>query len=487
MASTRVRIAVLILMVALFGGALPVRAEPSYSDYALQRVWERYDKPVSDRITQRSWTWGPKIIVDTGLSEPYAEAPGGRRLVQYFDKSRMEITNPAGDPTSQWFVTNGLLATELVTGRRQMGDASFEERDPADIPVAGDPDDTSGPLYSTFTDLLGVPPAGVGSTITQTLDRAGTTGNQPDLARYGVTAAHLVPDTQHVIAGPFWDFLNASGPVYETDTSQTVTARLYDPTFFVTGFPVTEPYWARVKVAGQVQDVLVQVYERRVLTYTPANPAGFQVEMGNVGLHYFQWRYSKNWRYAEAAAQPGEVLTQQDFADPTGGWPIDMTETASVGYANGGYRIGLLAGQQFAWVATGPGLTNVQIEADVTKLAGPDGDRSGLICRMVDDGSYYEAVIGSDGRYAIRQRQAGQAIALHAPVNPSPAIRPAGQMNRLRFDCVGSTLSLSVNGQQLIEVQDADYGAGRVGIRAGSSSEQPGTEILFDNFVVYKQ
>ena len=46
-----------------------------------------------------------------------------------------------------------------------------------------------------------------------------------------------------------------------------------------------------LEVAGQQKDVLIQAYERRILTYNPTNPAGFQVEMGNVGLHYFDWRY----------------------------------------------------------------------------------------------------------------------------------------------------------------------------------------------------
>ncbi|MHB8646615.1 MAG: fibronectin type III domain-containing protein, partial [Thermomicrobiales bacterium] len=40
--------------------------------------------------------------------------------------------------------------------------------------------------------------------------------------------------------------------------------------------------------------VLVQPFERRVLSYTPANPSGFQVEMGNIGQHYFTWRYMTN-------------------------------------------------------------------------------------------------------------------------------------------------------------------------------------------------
>jgi uncharacterized protein YkwD len=36
---------------------------------------------------------------------------------------------------------------------------------------------------------------------------------------------------------------------------------------------------------------LFQVFERRVLTYNPANSPGFRVEMGNVGQHYYRWRY----------------------------------------------------------------------------------------------------------------------------------------------------------------------------------------------------
>ena len=36
---------------------------------------------------------------------------------------------------------------------------------------------------------------------------------------------------------------------------------------------------------------MIQAFERRVLTYVPTNVPGFQVEMGNIGLHYYDWRY----------------------------------------------------------------------------------------------------------------------------------------------------------------------------------------------------
>ena len=42
-----------------------------------------------------------------------------------------------------------------------------------------------------------------------------------------------------------------------------------------------------------MRPVFMQAFERRVLTYTPGNPAGFAVEFGNIGQHYAQWRYNQ--------------------------------------------------------------------------------------------------------------------------------------------------------------------------------------------------
>jgi hypothetical protein len=60
----------------------------------------------------------------------------------------------------------------------------------------------------------------------------------------------------------------------------------------VIGRPISEAYWTEVTVGGQVRTVLVQLFERRVLTYNPSNPAGSRVEFGNAGLHYYTWRYA---------------------------------------------------------------------------------------------------------------------------------------------------------------------------------------------------
>ena len=246
-------------------------------DFALpvfRSLWEGADAPVADGRLSRTWLWGPEPI-SAGRQEPYAEAPGGSRLVQYFDKSRMEDHTWRALPDSPWRVTNGLLVVELVTGQQQTGDAQFEARAPARVNVAGDPG--SGPTYADLAGLRSAPPLPDGATVTARLLPGGQVVEM-DSPPVAVRTSHLVPGPQHTIADPFWDFMSGPGAVE-------------DNPFFATGFPITEPYWTEVQVAGQPRSVLLQAFERRVLTYTPGNPAGFTVEMGNVGRHYHEWRY----------------------------------------------------------------------------------------------------------------------------------------------------------------------------------------------------
>ncbi|GBD15871.1 Protein TolB [bacterium HR26] len=247
-------------------------------------VWDREDRPVAAGAVARTWIWGPEPFLT--LEEPYADAAGGRRAVRYWDKSRMEVNQPSGDRSSRWFVTNGLLVRELITGQLQVGDDQFLNREPANIPVAGDLDDRSGPTYATLRSLLNAPAAQVGVEIRARVHRDGSIAED---GPGGVFAAYYVPETNHTIADVFWQYLQEESIVW--DGANFVPGRLFEPTFFATGFPITEAYWARVKVGGQEKDVLIQCFERRCLTYTPDNPPGWKVEMGNVGRHYVLWRY----------------------------------------------------------------------------------------------------------------------------------------------------------------------------------------------------
>ena len=339
------------LLVLLVVGVAPLLAVGGVSaappaNAAFERTWARTDKPVADLAVSRTWMWGPEANTD-GMIEPYAEAPGGIRTVQYFDKSRMEDNAyRAGAP---WDVTNGLLVVELMTGQMQVGDSAFVVRPPAQENVAGDADDPTGPTYVTFAGLRGAPPYADGATITQRVNRAGAVTNDPSLAGQGVTAAYRVsvPGINHQVASPFWTFMNSTGLVYENGSNTTDS--LFENPFYATGYPVTEAYWANVKVAGTYRDVLMQCFERRCLTFTPGNPAGWQVEAGNVGQHYYRWRYS-------GAAQ--QTLSVASAANT-------VTTTAAMGFVN-------IPGMStsIATTATGDLAMTFSAEGSVTGAAG---------------------------------------------------------------------------------------------------------------------
>ena len=262
-------------MVIVTGGAAPAAASGSpsasggtgaFANDAFQQLWAKTDANPGGR----SYVWGPAPFT-AALMEDYKEATGGKRTVQYFDKARMELgANGA--------ITAGLLSVELMTGRQQNGDATFVQRDPAAVTVAGDPDN----VFPTYADLAKLQAAetdntGSGAPVTKMAGPGGASGTyapagDDPLAR----TAGFDAVTKHNIPKAFLDFRNAP----DLGGIQAI------------GLAITEPVWANAKVGGKTVPVLVQAFERRVLTYTPGNPSGFRVEYGNIGRAYYQWRYT---------------------------------------------------------------------------------------------------------------------------------------------------------------------------------------------------
>ncbi|HMA36459.1 MAG TPA: hypothetical protein VKY74_18525, partial [Chloroflexia bacterium] len=295
--------AILVLLVLLvsplasFYRAAPARAEQGFADPAFARLWDRTDSLVaSNQVTNRSWYWGPGPGV--AGQEPYAQAPGGMRRVQYFDKARMEINHPDADPNSPWYVTTGLLVEDMVSGQMQVGDAQFVNRGAATIVVAGDADDSHAPTYASFRGVTSLnntnrAPRQLGARVTSTINRAGQAG--VDVTKAQDDGARIIAYNDvfgHNIPSAIWEFMNQAG-VVNVD-GQPVVDRPVMNWIFTIGYPISEAYWARVKVAGQPTDVLIQLFERRVLVYIPSFRAPWNVQMANVGIHYYQWLYGAN-------------------------------------------------------------------------------------------------------------------------------------------------------------------------------------------------
>lgn len=246
-----------VAMILGLHASIGVAAAQSFADPRFASVWNADESRVPN-------FWGPLDLASDGLQEPYN---GGMRLVQYFDKGRMEVTKGQ--------VTFGLLATQMVTGDLQQGDTSFRHIPPSLAKIAGDADGL-GPSYRTISE-----------------NRAQLLA--PRDAKPGQEIGFLFDKGNNLIASP--NPANTGGPIangtYDSATHHNVLAAFADYRLTAgvgaIGLAISEPFAAYFTVGGVERAIAVQVFERRVLTYTEGNPPEFRVEMGNIGRQFFDW------------------------------------------------------------------------------------------------------------------------------------------------------------------------------------------------------
>ena len=178
------------------------------------------------------------------------------------------------------------------------------------------------------------------------------------------------------------------------------------------------------------------------------------------------------------------VLFQDDFSDPSSGWSTLNEGNKNIGYQNGSFHF-LVGEPKFDYWST-PGLSfkDTHIEVNATKNSGPDDNDFGIICRYQDEKNFYGLLISSDGYFGISKMKNGVHSILDADgMQVSEAIKKGVSTNHLKADCIGNTLTLTVNDQKLFDVHDDDFASGDVGLVAGTFN-QPGVDVSFNNFVV---
>ncbi|MGB8212900.1 MAG: hypothetical protein WCE68_05010 [Anaerolineales bacterium] len=182
-------------------------------------------------------------------------------------------------------------------------------------------------------------------------------------------------------------------------------------------------------------------------------------------------------------APSGTVLFQDNFTDPTSGWGSGTNANGSIGYANNGYTIQVSVPKFERSSHPSKTIQNdVRLQVDASKLAGPDKNKAGLICRFQNRNNYYGGVIGNDGSAAIFTLIAGQLSNI-VKQQTTGVINPGTATNTIRFDCVGKTLTLYANGKVVATATDSTYASGGIGLVVGTY-DTGGVSILFKNFSV---
>ena len=191
---------------------------------------------------------------------------------------------------------------------------------------------------------------------------------------------------------------------------------------------------------------------------------------------------------SSGSAKSGSVLFHDDFTNPSSGWDQTTNSDGSTDYANGGYRILVNTINLVMWANPNQTLQNdVRIEVDATKSAGPDGNAFGVICRYTDTNNFYKFLVTSDGYAGISKLINGMVTVISSPdgkIQTVNNVNKGAASNHIRADCIGNTLTLYVNGNQVATANDSSLSGGDTGLFA-QTYDTGGVDILFHDFNVY--
>ncbi len=309
-------LAVIIVAVAVALGRMPVeKTETSpFASPAFQNTWMNE----ASAATRAVDLWGGEPLASR--VEPYVGAPNNRRVVQYFERGRMEVESGANE------VTQGKLALEIVTGEIDLGGNVRLEREPPALSIdSGEPEDRV-PTWQTLAALVSDQDGGTQAT---SRDRIVTW-----IGRDGVYDGGAAPEMRRLD-----QYVEETG-FYLPD----VTADLFGRPEFQNerwvesfGYPISDPYWTHYRRYDRIYPALIQVFERRVLVHTPDIEDSRAFTVPSIGRHYSIWRYGTEpssesaWTADEAQATDltlGNNLDARVYA--TGiGTPVDLTLSAS--------------------------------------------------------------------------------------------------------------------------------------------------------------
>ena len=185
---------------------------------------------------------------------------------------------------------------------------------------------------------------------------------------------------------------------------------------------------------------------------------------------------------AEIAADAA-LAFQDDFSSPDPNWNLESGNGVERGEADGELVLRVIDAQTDAWSTySGANFSDMIVEVDARKTAGPDLNNYGVMCRYKDPDNFYFLQLGSDGTYAISRYLDGEGKML-VDWAKSSAINTGEGVNHIRAECVGNTLSLYVNDAFLTSVVDSGLGQGKIALGLGTYDEGD-VEVRFDNLAV---
>jgi len=188
----------------------------------------------------------------------------------------------------------------------------------------------------------------------------------------------------------------------------------------------------------------------------------------------------------EAISTVPEVLFSDDFSDESSGWV-----TSDGPYGRVIYRDGCLYVKDYttdevsSYGQSQRYFTDFILEVETWLVDGTDVNWHSVDFRVRDAANFYTCGISDNGYYTMVKFVDGKETIFVESTYSSYIHQAQGVTNLIHIECIGSNLSLSVNGHLLETVTDATFTGGDIALAAAAYSGTF-TEVAFDNIIVTK-
>ena len=176
------------------------------------------------------------------------------------------------------------------------------------------------------------------------------------------------------------------------------------------------------------------------------------------------------------------LVFEDDFSADTF-WIKQYTDEVEMHFGLGGYVMKNKVLSDIVWSVRSTPYANVRVEAIGHTLNGRRDDYYGVVCHFGNGSNYYAMLVGNDGSFGVARQLEGNLEFLHWELDTTGTVRTLGGENHIIADCLSTTLSLTVNGVKLMEIEDLTFSGGNVGFAVGTG-KYPGHEVIFNYFAV---
>ena len=192
----------------------------------------------------------------------------------------------------------------------------------------------------------------------------------------------------------------------------------------------------------------------------------------------------------EPVANSG-ALFEDDFSGGRTQWGTGTDADSSVEYLDETLNFQILTENYYVrTTANDKDYENVHMEVTVINNNTNSNTAFGLICyqQFIDDSYYYFAITPA-GEYGIAKAALAQPdvfLTNNDEWGDSDLIAKDAASYRVGADCGNGKLTLYVDGQEIVSVDDSTYTTGGFGLFASSAVDAASVNVSFDDFVMTK-